>query len=55
MKQITLDNQAHPTLLVALWKLEKTIEEGKMNKAKKKLTELIEMVRYSDIPNSDLD
>lgn len=50
MKNITLDNHAHPTLLVALWNLEKNIEEGKMKKAKKKLTELIEMVRYSDTP-----
>jgi len=55
MNKITLDNRAHPTLLVALWKLEKNIEEGKMKKAKKKLTELIEMVRYSNIPDSDLD
>lgn len=55
MKNITLDNHAHPTLLVALWKLEKNIEEGKMKKAKKKLTELIEMVRYSNIPDCDLD
>lgn len=49
MKQITLDNHAHPTLLVALWKLEEAIESGKIEKAKNKLTELIEMVRYSDI------
>lgn len=54
MKNITLDNHAHPTLLVALWKVEKNLEEGKLKKAKKKLTELIEMVRYSDIPESDL-
>ena len=50
MNKITLDNHAHPTLLVALWKLEKAIEDGKLNKAKKKLSNLIEMVRYSEIP-----
>jgi len=50
MKTITLDNTAHPTLLVALWKLEKNLNEGKLNKAKKKLDKLIDMVRYSDIP-----
>ena len=51
MTKITLDNQAHPTLLVALWKLEKNLNEGKLNKAKKKLEKLIDMVRYSDIPS----
>jgi hypothetical protein len=54
MNKITLDNHAHPTLLVALWKLEKAIEDGKLNKAKKKLSNLIEMVRYSEIPESNL-
>jgi len=50
MNKITLDNQAHPTLLVALRKLEKNLNEGKLDKAKKKLENLIDMVRYSDIP-----
>jgi hypothetical protein len=48
MKQITLGKKSKPALLVALWKIEKTIDEGKMEKSKKKLDELIEMVRYSD-------
>jgi hypothetical protein len=48
MKQITLGKKSKPALLVALWKLEKTIEEGKIKKSRKKLNDLIEMVRYSD-------